>query len=264
MLAAAPQAPTTTSAEDADGRAFRTAARLGLTLRMHGGCAQSGMPGSPSAYEVVDGDDRAAAMREAVARAEAVIASGRESLRLQQASTPAEEDADGIALDVCRQVAELPDRNSPEHWPQAMLVTADELHMIVREAIAATPTKEAELRAELARLNAIINTPQADDFLRAVSTEAEHQRQRWPSEHDAGKTPADWFWLVGHLAGKALHAHAAGNAEKAEHHIITTAAALANWHLAVFGMTNMRPGIDSPAGQERDGVNGPPVPEGGA
>lgn len=96
--------------------------------------------------------------------------------------------------------------------------------------------------AEVARLNAIINTPHADDFIQAVSIEAEHQRQRWGAEGDAGKTPADWFWLVGYLAGKGLHAHAAGNAEKAEHHIITTAAACANWHRAVFGKTNMRPG----------------------
>ncbi|MFD2298363.1 hypothetical protein QRO11_12220 [Paracidovorax citrulli] len=125
---------------------------------------------------------------------------------------------------------------------------------------AAAPAQEAELRAEVDRLNAIINTPQADDFLRAVSTEAEHQRQRWPSEHDEGKTPADWFWLVGYLAGKALHAHAAGNAEKAEHHIITTAAALANWHLAVFGKTNMRPGIDAARAQEaEDAEKGGPV-----
>ncbi|QXV72216.1 hypothetical protein Acf1_00019 [Acidovorax phage ACF1] len=118
---------------------------------------------------------------------------------------------------------------------------------------AAAPAQEAELRAEVDRLNAIINTPQADDFLRAVSTEAEHQRQRWPSEHDEGKAPADWFWLVGYLAGKALHAHAAGNAEKAEHHIITTAAALANWHLAVFGKTNMRPGIDAARARQEGG-----------
>lgn len=110
------------------------------------------------------------------------------------------------------------------------------------------PVAEAQaLRAEVERLNAIINTPQADDFLRAVSTEAEHQRQRWGSKHDDGKTPADWFWLVGYLAGKALHSHAAGNVEKAEHHIITTAAACANWHRAMFGKTDMRPGIESPA-----------------
>ena len=105
----------------------------------------------------------------------------------------------------------------------------------------------AELLAEVDRLNAIVNTPQANDFLRAVSTEAEHQRQRWGSDHDAGKTPADWFWLVGYLAGKALHAHGAGDTTKAEHHIITTAAALANWHLSMFGKTDMRPGIDGEA-----------------
>ena len=98
--------------------------------------------------------------------------------------------------------------------------------------------------AEVERLNAIVNTPQANDFLRAVSTEAEHQRQRWGSDHDRGKTPADWFWLVGYLAGKALHAHAASDLTKAEHHVITAAAALANWHMAMFGNTDMCPGID--------------------
>ena len=73
------------------------------------------------------------------------------------------------------------------------------------------------------------------------------------SEHDAGKAPADWFWLVGYLAGKALHAHAAGDTTKAEHHIITTAAALANWHLAMFGKTDMRPGIDGGSAMQQGG-----------
>lgn len=108
------------------------------------------------------------------------------------------------------------------------------------------------LQTEVDRLNAIINTPQKDDFLRAVSIEAEHQRQRWGNEHDAGKAPADWFWLVGYLAGKALHAHAAGDLQKTEHHIITAAAALRNWHLFMFGGTNMRPGIDGDAAMSRE------------
>ncbi|WP_051516835.1 hypothetical protein [Herbaspirillum sp. RV1423] len=102
----------------------------------------------------------------------------------------------------------------------------------------------ADKDAEIARLNAIINTPQSGDFLRAVSIESEHQRQRWGSAHDAGKTAADWFWLIGYLAGKALHAHAAENMVKTEHHIITTAAALMNWHLSLSSGTDMRPGID--------------------
>jgi hypothetical protein len=107
-----------------------------------------------------------------------------------------------------------------------------------------------QLEARVAELNAIINTPHADDFWRAASIEAEHQRQRWGAEGDAGKTPADWFWLVGYLGGKALHAHAAANVEKAEHHVITTAAALANWHRHMFGKTEMRPGIDVDAAIE--------------
>lgn len=71
------QAPA--GATDPDGEAFRAAAHLGLTLRFYGGCAQSGMPATPSAYEVVAGGDRAAAMREAVQRAVAVIENGGES-----------------------------------------------------------------------------------------------------------------------------------------------------------------------------------------
>ena len=123
--------------------------------------------------------------------------------------------------------------------------SADELE----PATIPQPSADAvrELQDEVDRLNAIINTPQSNDFLRAVSTEAEHQRQRWGSDHDAGKAPADWFWLVGYLAGKALHAHGAGDTTKAEHHIITTAAALANWHLSMFGKTDMRPSIDGEA-----------------
>jgi len=36
-----------------------------------------------------------------------------------------------IAAAVCQRVAELPDRNSPEDWPEAMLVTGQELIDVV-------------------------------------------------------------------------------------------------------------------------------------
>lgn len=39
------------------------------------------------------------------------------------------------AWDLVRDVAELPDRSSPEDWPEAMLVTGDELHRLVVAAI---------------------------------------------------------------------------------------------------------------------------------
>ena len=85
-------------AADPDGVTFRTAARLGLTLRFYGGCAQSGMPGTPSAYELVTGSDRAAAMREAVERASAVIAGGGESQRFGDAAQAAQQGVAYAAL----------------------------------------------------------------------------------------------------------------------------------------------------------------------
>jgi hypothetical protein len=98
------------------------------------------------------------------------------------------------------------------------------------------------LRARVRELEELINTPHTAEFLEAVKLEAVHQRERWGSEHDYGKTDADWFWLVGYLTGKAIH-----KPEKQLHHIITTAAALLNWHAAKTGAdTRMRPGITPP------------------
>jgi hypothetical protein len=86
-----------------------------------------------------------------------------------------------------------------------------------------------------------INTPEIDDFLSAVKNEALHQRERWGVDQDGGKEPADWFRLVGYLAGKALH----DVKGKRLHHIITTGAALLNWHAhAVGAYARMRPSSD--------------------
>jgi len=38
---------------------------------------------------------------------------------------------DSIATAVVKRVAELPDRSSPDNWPEAMLVTSEELHDII-------------------------------------------------------------------------------------------------------------------------------------
>lgn len=67
------------------------------------------------------------------------------------------------------------------------------------------------------------------------------------TSHDAGKAPQDWFWLLGYLGGKALHAAILGDVEKAKHHTISAGAALLNWHRALAGETRaMRPGILPP------------------
>lgn len=102
-------------------------------------------------------------------------------------------------------------------------------------------------REELKRLRELIHSPELHSFGKGVLLEAAHQRERWGNDHDAGKEPQDWFWLLGYLAGKALKAHSDGNTEKALHHTISSAAALANWHGAILGTHNMRPGIDGEA-----------------
>lgn len=96
------------------------------------------------------------------------------------------------------------------------------------------------LRSEVIRLDALINNPHTDVFLDAVRLEAAHQRERWAEEHDAGKTAADWFWLIGYVCGKAL-----SKPEKRLHHIVTTAAVCLNWHAHASGNTDMHPGVAS-------------------
>lgn len=90
-----------------------------------------------------------------------------------------------------------------------------------------------DLETENKRLDALINNPHTIDFLTAVRLEAAHQRERWPPGHDAGKTAADWFWLIGYVAGKAIRPDA--TPEKRLHHIITTAAVCLNWHMHLKG-----------------------------
>ena len=102
-------------------------------------------------------------------------------------------------------------------------------------------------QAAAVRMRALLDTPETEDFDKALPLEAAHQVKRWGSEHDAGKNPEDWFWLIGYLAGKALAAQKAGNDHKAQHHCISAAAALRNWHAHIrSGETTMRPGIEPP------------------
>lgn len=123
-----------------------------------------------------------------------------------------------------------------------------EAHGTFVAGMAASASSEARLRAEaeVRRLRTLIDTPQTEDWVSAVRLEAAHQIERWGTE-DAGKTDANWFWLVGHLAVQARHAAIAGNITKALHHTISTGAALLNWHRALTGeSTLMRPGIEPP------------------
>ncbi|MDT0618443.1 hypothetical protein RM531_08135 [Salinisphaera sp. P385] len=94
----------------------------------------------------------------------------------------------------------------------------------------------------LARMHALLHTPELIDFREAVLRETAHQRERWPGGHDENKSADEWLWLIAHLATKASQAARYGDQDKCQHHIITTAAACANWHAAV-----------TPAGNANDG-----------
>ena len=99
----------------------------------------------------------------------------------------------------------------------------------------------------------LVNQPETADFMTGVPLEAVHQRERW-GDSDEGKSPFDWFWLIGYLAQKAADAAIKGDLEKAKHHTISTAAALANWHCALSGVSNsMRPGIKAPTALKETG-----------
>lgn len=135
-------------------------------------------------------------------------------------------------------------------------------------------------RAEAERMNREINTPETISFIQGILREAAHQRQRWGNDHDVGKAPEDWSWLVGHLVGKSLRYHslavafreladaepvgsgeraflgekARRAAEKSIHHIITAAAACANWHLNATGKDcRMAAGKDFQLDEEPEG-----------
>ena len=86
-----------------------------------------------------------------------------------------------------------------------------------------------------------------DEITLGVVLEAAHQRLKWGTSHDEGKTAEDWIFLMGYLAGEAARAKKDGNLDKAKHHCISAAAAMANWHAQILGTSDeMRPGIMPP------------------
>lgn len=88
-----------------------------------------------------------------------------------------------------------------------------------------------KVEAENARLDKLINAPEILDFIKAIQLESVHQRERWGRQHDEQKMDADWFWLIGYLAGKALF-NPGDDKKKQLHRIITIGAAACNWHAA--------------------------------
>jgi hypothetical protein len=152
-------------------------------------------------------------------------------------------DRDQVVYALQRQVAEL-QRHADQLYRQrdygAEFPAEDAERM--REAITIVQAS-AQIEQERDRLHALLNTPETISFLEGTRREVAHQVERWGTVHDRAKEPADWFWLLGYLAGKALRAHAEADREKALHHCISSAAVLANWHSHILlGCSEMAPG----------------------
>lgn len=146
-------------------------------------------------------------------------------------------------------------------------------HLNPDESAIALDTAKNLLR-EVERLDKQLNTPEVIEFAQAVPLEAAHQREKWGSDHDTGKTDEDWNWTLGYLIGKSMRGFSTASTlrkmaaefptlaemleemaaeayEKGLHHLITSAALLANWHSARVGGAGavMRPGIDASKGE---------------
>lgn len=87
--------------------------------------------------------------------------------------------------------------------------------------------------ADRDRLEALINTPELEDFAKALKVEAAHQQERWGVAHDSAKGPHDWAAVLVHLLGKAINAAWQCDGDKFKHHIVTIAAVCGNWHARV-------------------------------
>ena len=102
----------------------------------------------------------------------------------------------------------------------------------------------ATLEQTIQELTNLIDTPHTSDFIEAVPLEAAHQIKRWGDDHDDGKHPLDWFWLIGFLSQKVVVALDQNDLEKAKHHTISTAAVLLNWYRRIVGdEKNFKPGV---------------------
>jgi len=135
--------------------------------------------------------------------------------------------------------------STDDSYPTLVAYDLDHKSIDVDQLLAdpmATKRLIGALIEELDILNTAINNPITHDFIQGVEIEIPHQERRWGADSDAGKLHSDWYWLIAHLAGKALNAAGSNDMEKAKHHAITTAAALGNWFNAMSGEGTMRPG----------------------
>ncbi len=87
--------------------------------------------------------------------------------------------------------------------------------------------KILEKSKEIERLKALINSPQTDDFIEAIKTEAAHQCERWD---DSQNNNVDWLWRLAYISTKTVHKE---DQSKLKHWIVSCGALCLNWFKSV-------------------------------
>ena len=104
-------------------------------------------------------------------------------------------DQSALADLICRDVAELPDRTSPDDWPEAMLVTAEELHLIVTDHLTAlaSPTFAAGVEAAVSEFrDALAATP----FLQDRLAKGQQFNAYESADNEDEEDPLDWEYFL--------------------------------------------------------------------
>jgi hypothetical protein len=85
------------------------------------------------------------------------------------------------------------------------------------------------------------DAPVTDNIFQDVIEEAQYQIEYWGTTQDASKSDTDWFWTLGHIAGKIIHDDGQ-SLEKQRHRIRAAMALLVNWERYIC----FRNGVDVP------------------
>lgn len=90
--------------------------------------------------------------------------------------------------------------------------------------------EKSELRARIAELEALINSPELDDFIGGLQLESAHQTERWGKESEENSPPHHYVLVANKLLGKLSVSIFDRDTDKFKHHCITLAAAMYNAH----------------------------------
>lgn len=104
------------------------------------------------------------------------------ALSTADAGKKVESEPAAVVDAIVRAVAELPDRSSPEDWPEAMLVTAEELTGILRDALDPLVSKAVDAGSELVPLPKAVDSA-IGDLMQAVRDDA-HSRLSGCADHE--------------------------------------------------------------------------------